>query len=60
MAKVINIEKIFAQLRMCDLVIEDELSEDLPRCFGYPNECDDCETQKYSKIYSKKRFDKLL
>jgi hypothetical protein len=49
--KVINllprIEQINDLAEWCDLLTKDRLSSDVPRCYGYPDECDICDVKKY-------------
>ena len=40
-------EEFLDSLSWCDLITEDELSDDLPRCDGYSNECIGCETKRF-------------
>jgi hypothetical protein len=45
--KVVNIEELLSELEFCDLITEDQISNDLPRCPDYPGGCKSCETQKF-------------
>ena len=54
MENVIDINPILDLAKWCDLITKDGLSNDLPRCYGYSDECDICEVEKYlSRIDSK-------
>jgi hypothetical protein len=41
-------KKLLGSLEYCDLITEDQISKDSPRCFGYLNgECCDCDVKKF-------------
>ena len=47
MSKAIDIERIISTATWCDFLSKDKLSDDLPRCGGYLEECSECEIPKY-------------
>ena len=49
-------EEFLDSLSWCDLITEDELSDDLPRCDRYSNECIGCKTKKFLDVIDYKEL----
>lgn len=44
----------FGEMSWCDLLTKDEISDSLPRCYGFPDECGECETSHIMKDFDNK------